>query len=129
MSKSTHVAHEISISARAFGHIIRARAALSVEQTHFVTFKDVIIHALEHYPALKDGHSAALETMLPVEGLVRLDAGLNSKDNAAGERLRGELNVTAKAQKEVCNTLIFCVMLVAEGELSACKMQIGKVKL
>ena len=71
LSKSTHVAHEISISAHAFEDIVRAIAALSLEQTRFVTFKDVILHALERYPALKDGHSAPLETLLPVDGKFR----------------------------------------------------------
>lgn len=129
LSKSTHVAHEISISAHAFEDIVRAIAALSLEQTRFVTFKDVILHALERYPALKEGHSAALETLLPVDGPVRIYVRLNSTDNAAVERLKGELNAATKAHCGVRETLIFCAMLVAEGEFSACKMQIDKVKL
>lgn len=129
VSKSTHVTHEISISACAFEHIIRAIAALSLEQTRFVTFKDVVLHALERYPALKEGHAAALETLLPVEGPVRLYVRLNSDDNAAVERLKGELNARTKAYCGVRETLIFCAMLIAEGEFSACKMQIDKVKL
>lgn len=129
VSKSPHVAHEISISALAFEHIIRAIAALSLEQTRFVTFKDVILHALAQYPALKEGHAAAMETLLPVEGLVRIYVRLSSTDNAAVERLKGELNAHTKAHCGVRETLIFCAMLVAEGEFSACKMQIGKVKL
>lgn len=129
LSKSTHVAHEISISAHAFEDIVRAIAALSLEQTRFVTFKDVILHAMERYPALKDGHSGALETLLPVDGPVRIYVRLNSTDNAAVERLKGELNAATKAHCGVRETLIFCAMLVAEGEFSACKMQIDKVKL
>ncbi|KPF71287.1 MAG: hypothetical protein HEQ21_20310 [Blastomonas sp.] len=129
MSKSTNVAHEISISARAFQHIIRAIAALSLEETRFVTFKDVILHALERYPALKGGHSAALETLLPVEGPVRIYVRLNSTDNAAVERLKGELNTATKSHCGVRETLIFCAMLVAEGEFSTCKIQMDKVKL
>lgn len=129
VSKRTHVAHEISISASAFEHIIRAIAALSLEQTRFVTFKDVILYALERYPALREGHSAALETLLPVDGPVRIFVRLNSKDNAAVERLKGELNAATKAHCGVRETLIFCAMLVAEGEFSACKMQMDKVKL
>mgnify|MGYP001587034690 FL=1 len=129
MSKSTHVAHEISISAGAFEHIIRAIAALSLEQTRFVTFKDVILYALQRYSGLKEGHSAALETLLPIDGLVRIYVRLSSEDNAAVERLKSALNTRTKTHCGVRETLFFCAMLVAEGEFSACKMQINRAKL
>jgi len=129
VSKSTHVAHEISISAGAFEHIIRAIAALSLEQTRFVTFKDVILYALQRYPALKEDHSVALETLLPLDGPVRIYVRLNSEDNAAVERLKGALNTETNAHCGVRETLFLCAMLVAEGEFSACKMQINRAKL
>lgn len=129
MKSNTHVAHEIAVSDVAFEQIVKAIAVLSIEQARFVKFKDVILHALASYPELKENHASALETQLPVDGYVRIYIRLNSKENAAVERLKGELNARTTAHCGVRETLVFCALLVAQGEFSSCKIPVRKITL
>ena len=129
MKQNTHVAHEIAVSQAAFEQIVKAIASLSLVQGRFVKFKDVLLYALATYQEPKEAHAAGLVAQLPVDGPIRIYVRLNSKENAAIERLKGELSATTKVHCGVRETLVFCALLVAQGEFSTCKIPVGKITL
>ena len=129
VKQNTHVAHEIAVSQAAFEQIVKAIASLSLEQGRFVKFKDVLLYALATYQELKEAHAAGLVAQLPVDGPIRIYVRLNSKENAAVERLKGELSAKTKVHCGVRETLVFCALLVAQGEFSTCKIPVAKITL
>ena len=124
VEQNTYVAHEIAVSDVAFEQIVKAIASLS-----FVKFKDVLLYALTRYQEPKEAHAAGLVAQLPVDGPIRIYVRLNSKENAAVERLKGELNAKTKIHCGVRETLVFCALLVAQGEFSTCKIPASKITL